>query len=371
MNLKYFFLVITLSVTGVFSGYAQSKFDFIGGFNFYNSQIESNEFGVGYNGEQWYQTFYLAPFLGLQYNFNQRHTIRYLRSSHVRFAREVNFNAADIMDIRTLDRLNYLFRFKNNLYVTSGFTYLLNKAEVGLTLVGTYPKQPYYGNFGFNIGFGKEFNRGFIEISNLYAYEFSENSPGDLFGYWELDFGYYFNAKKSGRKEKTNNKKTVFGFGLVGSLNFFDNRATLPSHSLLQPLIGVDIHYNILKTNTTIFWKRMMGLSIVPYLSGQAMFSTQWNNIGIRQGFNIVKSPFFASASYLGGYDAIQIFPELLGAFSTISGVTIGFGKPVKNWMFELSADYYISTPLQSIETGLGWDRIKLSTTYNFPVISK
>jgi hypothetical protein len=230
------------------------------------------------------------------------------------------------------------------------------------------------------LGYGKEFKQGFIEISNLFAFEFSEQTPASLFGFWVIDMGYYIPLNKQKRIElnaQSEHEETVFGFGLVGAVSGFDNRSTLPSSTLLQTYWGTDVHYNIQSIGLSFFWRRTTSIFLGPtvgYASSRAA-AAQWNNIGIRQTFTTKKGfQFYGTASTLSGYDAIQTVPEYPKQGDddfSIRGFTLGAGVPVKNWAFELSADCYLDVPLPQIEKGFRWDRIKASVIYNLPIVTK
>lgn len=356
---------------------ANAQFTFITGFNFYNQFLEGGEYGY-WQTDNALNLFFLAPQLGLKYQFNAHHSIRYLKSYQPTFDRSIIAeNPTTIFDFRTLDRLNYMYSFKKRNYITAGLTYHAYKSENYFLIQGT---ENYAGNFGLNLGYGKEFKRGFIEISNLFAFEFSEQTPAALFGFWVVDIGYYIPLNKQKRIElnaQSANEKTVFGVGLVGAVSGFDNRSKLPSSTLLQTYWGTDVHYNFQKIGLALFWRRTTSIFATPStaFSSSVAGAAQWNNIGIRQTFTSKKGfKFYGSASTLSGYDAIQYYPDYPtpgAAVYTIRGFTVGAGVPVKNWAFELSADCYLDVPLPKIEKGFGWDRIKASVIYNLPIITK
>jgi hypothetical protein len=355
---------------------ANAQFTFIAGFNFYNQFLESSEYGY-LQTDNALNLFFLAPQLGLKYQFNAHHSIRYLKSYQLTFQRNfIDIRPTTVFDIRNLDRLNYMYSFKKRNYITSGLTYHVYKSEN----FGSYSGlENYAGNFGINLGYGKEYNHGYVEISNLFALEFGEMLPASLFGYWVVDLGYYIPLSKKQSIEKDNQKaeKTVFGVGLVGAVSGFDNRSTLPSSTLLQTYWGTDVHYNIQSIGLSFFWRRTTSIFLGPtvgYASSRAA-AAQWNNIGLRQTFTTKKGfQFYGTASTLSGYDASQTVPEYPKQGDddfSIRGFTLGAGVPVKNWAFELSADCYLDVPLPQIEKGFRWDRIKASVIYNLPIITK
>jgi hypothetical protein len=357
---------------------ASSQFSLIGGFNFYNQHIEIGEYGFTQSRNA-LNMFYLAPQLGVKYQFNSKHSVRYLKSYQIIFPRNFFLEPPiTIFDIRNLDRLNYAFHFKKGSYITSGFTYHLYKSEGYFSLGGF---EAYSGNFGLNIGYGKEFNHGFIELSNLFALEFGEMTPASLFGFWVIDFGYYLKVgkKKTVTDGRMENKKerTVFGIGLVSSLSFFDNRSLIPTSTLFRIHWGTDVHYHIKNWHTDLFWRRTTTLFTAPasIATPSVAAVAQWNNIGFRPVFTTNKGfKFYATSSFLFGFDPTQTFPAYVTQDNkdlTISGFTIGTGIPLNNWAFELSADCYLDVPVPQIQKGFGWDRIKASVIYNLPIITK
>lgn len=347
--------------------FVRGQFKGIVGFDFYNNYIET-EYSQSMTDNA-LNTFYLAPQFGIQYDWGKHNTIRYQLSVQLQFPRFYADNTYPIYDIRSLSRLNYLYRFKNGNYVTGGTTYLNYKSELY-----NFPGQKYSGTFGLNIGFGKEYKYGFWEVGNLFALEFSELTPASLFGYWVVDFGYYIPFNPETKSKTLRNEKTIFGFGLVGALSYFNYRWLVPSANILKPYWGVDVHVNINRWNTAIFWRRQQSVTIVPGLAFNAALQTQWNNIGLRQYFHFKNTPLYATVSWLSGYDAASNFPETpnieVEDFS-IRGFTLGAGIPVRHWAFELSADCYMDVPLPQIDKGFGWDRIKASVIYNLPIITK
>lgn len=346
------------------ANHVSGQITFIAGFNACNYYIEGFEYG-NFGTSNGLNLFYFAPQVGIKYNFNDRFAIRYTKSIHPTFNRFYAAGAPGLQDVRSLDRLNVLYSFKSGMYLTSGLTYHLFKSELYY-----YPDQEYGGNFGINLGFGKEYTNGYWEVSNLLAFEFSELTPASLFGYWTFDIGYFIPLKNKAKKY-SKNEETVFGFGLLGAISYFDNRSTIPSHSVLTPLRGVDLHFKISRLNTEFFWRRLQSIAFVPGF----LFQAQWNNIGIRQHFTTKKGfAFYGTASFISGFDAVQSYPAVPDIYIqdfSIRGFTLGAGIPVKNWAFELSADCYLDVPVPHINKGFGWDRIKASVIYNLPIITK